>query len=90
MTYINLGIRIYEEARLKNRIWRRHDTRDESARCECELLNLREVVLRIFVQPKFANFYEGIVLVRPNLGGVENVVLEVCRLLQGHDLLKQI
>lgn len=53
---------------------------------ESRLLDLSEVVLRILVEHDLANWNQRIVLVRNNLGDVENIVFVVLSLFLGNEL----
>lgn len=52
------------------------------------LFNFCEVVLRVLVEHEFSYGAQGVVLVGPNFGQVQDVVTEVFGLLWSHGLLK--
>ena len=62
-------------------------------RVECDLFDLGEVVLNIFVKDEFADLAERELLLRPNVGQVKDVDLlllpKVLSLLRGHHLNRQ-
>lgn len=81
-----LGIGIAEQAGLKDRIRGGLHARDEVGRREGGLLDLRKVVLDVPVQRQLSKAPKGDLVVRPDLGQVEDVPLEVLGLLGSQDL----
>jgi hypothetical protein len=55
-------------------------------RRESDLLDLRKEVLRVRIENKLPNRTKRVLLMRPNLGEIENVIAELLCLLGGHCL----
>ena len=70
-------IRITKHPRMKHRISRRRNSRDQSRRRKGSLLDFCKVIVRVLVRREFSNRDKRIILVRPDLGDVEDVPL-VC------------
>jgi len=85
---IAMSVRVGEQTGLQDRICRWFDTRNKVRGRESGLLNLGEVVLGVLVENNLPKLAEGEVLVRPDLGEVEDVVAEFFGLLCRHDLLR--
>jgi hypothetical protein len=79
-------IRVREETALENWIGRGLHTRNEMRWRERGLFDFSEVVLRILVEHKLADFSKREVLVWPDLGEIENVITELLGLLGSHRL----
>lgn len=54
---------------------------------EIHLFYLRKIVVGVFIQDELPDWTHWVVLVRPDLGEIENVVPELLRLLWSHGLL---
>jgi hypothetical protein len=83
---VAVGIWVGEEARLQDRVTRWLKVGDSVGGREGNLFNLGEVVLNIFVQHELADRAQGELLVRPDLGEIQNIVAEAFCLLGSHCL----
>lgn len=83
---VALSIGVRKETRLENRVGRRLNTGNSVRRRKGSLLNVGIVVLGVLVQNELTKTSQGVVLVRPNLGQVENGEGSRLGLLGGHGL----
>lgn len=87
---VAVGVGVGEEAGLEDGVGRRLDARRHVGGVESNLLDLGEVVLDVLVEEKLADLAERELLLRPDVGQVEDVDLlllpELLSLLRGHGL----
>jgi hypothetical protein len=79
---MSVGIR--KEPRLEHLVIGGLDSWNKMTRRECDLLNLSEVILGIFIESESANSLQRVVRVRPDLSHIENVILVIQALLLRH------
>jgi len=83
---VPVRVRVREESALQDRVGRGLDTGDEVRRVEGGLLDFGKVVLRVPVEDDLAKLAERVVLVRPDLGEIEDVDVALLGLLRRHGL----
>ena len=83
---VSVSVGVGEESALEDRVGRWLDTRYKVGRVEGSLLDLCEVVGNVSVEDKLSELSEWVVLMRPDLGQVEDVDLALLGLLRCHDL----
>ena len=83
---VALGVRVGEEAGLEDRVGGGFDAGDHVGGGESDLFDLGEVVLAVAIQGEFAKAAEGHLLLRPDLGDVEDVPAEFLGLFRGEHL----
>ena len=83
---MTVGVRVGEEAGLEDRVGGGFDAGHHVGGGEGDLFDLGEVVLAVAVQGEFAEAAEGHLLLRPDLGQVEDVPAELLGLLGGEHL----
>ena len=83
---VAVGVRVGEEAGLEDRVGGGFDPGHHVRGGEGDLFDLGEVVLAVAVQREFAEAPEGHILLRPDLGEVEDVPAELLGLLGGEYL----
>ena len=85
-----VSVWVGKEAALENGVCGWLNARWHVRWVECNLLNLREVILCVLIQGEFANLTKRELLMRPNVRQVENIDLlllpELLGLLGGHGL----
>jgi hypothetical protein len=83
---ISVSIGIREKSTLKHLIGGRLNTGNQVRRRESRLLNFSVIVLGVPVQGHLTNSVERVVLVRPNLGDIENIKPVVLGIFFRHEL----
>lgn len=87
---VTVGVGVGEEAGLEDGVGRGLDARRHVGGVESDLLDLGEVVLDVFIEEELSNLAQRELLLRPDVGQVEDVDLlllpELLGLLRGHGL----
>ena len=83
---VAVRVAVGEQAPLEHLVRRRADARNEVARVEGGLLDIREVVVRVPVEHELADFDQRVVGIGPDLCEVERVDAVAGSLGGGHDL----
>ena len=81
-----LGVQVGEVAALEQRVVAEVDAGDDVGGVERHLLGLGEVVVRVAVQGHLADLADGQQVLGPDLGGVEDVEVELHLVLLGQRL----
>lgn len=81
-----VSVRVGEQTGLQDRIGRRFDPGNHVRRRKGDLLDLGEIVFGVLVERKFAKGSQGHVLLRPDLGEVEDVPSEFLGLFGAENL----
>lgn len=87
---VTMSVGVGEQASLQHLVGARLDSRHQVSWRKSSLLDLSEIVVGIAVQGEFADRDEWEVLLRPDLGHIERVVLVLLGLLKSHDLQEQV
>lgn len=87
---MTMSVSVGEQTSLQHLVRARLDSRHQVSWRESSLLDLSEIVVGIAIQGEFADRDEWEVLLGPDLGNVERVVLVLLGLLESHDLQEQV
>lgn len=83
---VSVGIGVREESSLEHLVLGRLNTGDQMRGRESGLLNISEIVFGVSVEDHLSDVDQGIVLVGPDLGDIENVPLVVLSIFGRHNL----